>query len=205
MDAMTRRRAFADTLLAALGLGATAPANPSPDHRGLDWMLATFGEQAVTDAIVRIGADMTTLRRELRRSEKREMRHTETRRRRKTNRDEILYRGPALWGDLTPDRWREIRNRCNRRVAVIASERDLMLGSHSIPAGSRILIDLRRGMPEAAMCELVRTRDGSTRLHIWGFKGEIDPTRAPAFVLSGSGLPDEDELFRIQEEMEKDS
>ena len=188
MDAMTRRRAFADTLLAALGLGATAPANPSPDHRGLDWMLATFGEQAVTDAIVRIGADMTTLRRELRRSEKREMRHTET-----------------LWGDLTPDRWREVRNRCNRRVAVIASERDLMLGSHSIPAGSRILIDLRRGMPEAAMCELVRTRDGSTRLHIWGFKGEIDPTRAPAFVLSGSGLPDEDELFRIQEEMEKDS
>jgi hypothetical protein len=202
MDPMTRRRAFADTLLTALGLEAAAPEAPAPEHRGLDWMLDLWGEDRVTAAFLRVGGDMAALRKELRREEKRAMRHAETRRRRERNGDTVLYRGPALWGDLSPDRWREVRNRANRRVAVIASERDLMLGRFPVPAGSRILIDLRHGMPARAMVELVRTQDDRMRLHIWGFKGEIDADRAPAFALPGTGLPDEDELFAIQDRLE---
>lgn len=36
-----------------------------------------------------------------------------------------------------------------------------------VPAGSRVLIDLRRGLSECMACEVVRTADGRTRLHVW--------------------------------------
>lgn len=36
-----------------------------------------------------------------------------------------------------------------------------------IPAGARVLIDLRRGMHAVMIAEVVRTADGRTRLHLW--------------------------------------
>lgn len=44
--------------------------------------------------------------------------------------------------------------------------------SLSIPAGSRVLIDLRHGLRDVMACEVVRTRDGRIRLHLWTGRDE---------------------------------
>lgn len=45
-----------------------------------------------------------------------------------------------------------------------------------VPAGSRVLMDLRRLPAQYATCELVRTANGRHRIHMWGRQQEWVPT-----------------------------
>ena len=197
---INRRQALADSLMGVLGISTAIP-DPT-EHRGLDWMIDTFGEQAVAEAIARKGGlDVSALRKELRQAEKRYKRHVETRRRRERNRDTVLFRGPVSWGCLDPSTHRVVRSRTHR-VAVMSIREDLSLGPDVISAGSRVVIDLRNGIPEHPMCELVETSDGSRRIHLWGFRGEFDPARGRSFATIKNHQPDDDLLYEIQESIE---
>jgi hypothetical protein len=146
-------------------------------------------------------------RREYRATTQRERRHIEAARRRDANRDVMLYRGPAEWGDLDRDRFRQVRNRYRRNVASLVLAQNVTLRDHTIPAGSKLVIDMRNGMPDVPCVELIRTCDGSIRLHAWTIKGELDRSRdIPIFRLAG--MPTESDqtiLYDIQENMEINS
>lgn len=52
--------------------------------------------------------------------------------------------------------------------------------SLTIPAGSRVLIDLRHGLRDVMACEVVCTRDGRVRLHLWtGRDGRLEDETTP--------------------------
>lgn len=210
---MTRRQSFAAVLGSVLGPAALAPA-PSGGKSPLIWMLDTYGDDAVAEAFSRLMAErgsitLRELRKDLFRTARREGRQAVTRQRRERNADEVLIRAPVEWGDLTVAHFREVRNRCRRRMAVLSTNWDLSLGEHSIPAGSRVLIDMRAGdIPATPICELVRTRDGSIRCHLWPFRGQID-REVRSFTIPVREIPrgksshSEADLFSIQEEMER--
>jgi hypothetical protein len=170
---MTRRQMFADSLLGALGIAPVASEGPGrPDS--LEWLMDRYGETTVAQQVATM-VDMQELRRRVRATAQRERRQSESRHRREVNEDVVLYRGPALWGDLD-FAGREVQNRYHRRVQVGTTPTNLCLGQHQIPAGSKILVDCRHGMPMQLSAEIVQSRQG-VRLHLMPWKGSLDPTR----------------------------
>jgi hypothetical protein len=195
---MTRREAFSQSLLRALGITAAVPAK---DQRSkLERLLDHYGEDAVGRELAQM-VDLKELDRRLGRIRNREHRHADARRRRENNRDIVLYRGPADWGDLAPERWLEVKTKCRHRVAVLRLERDIELAGRTVTAGAKVVIDMRHGLPAMPMCEIVQTYNESTRLHIWGRKElRQSDIAVPAFTFREPAS--EEELFSIQERLE---
>lgn len=115
--------------------------------------------------------------------------------------NEVLYRGPLrLWQQFTGrecktvSRHRVLVGATDREYAIRgigvprpleavvlrdedtghpigSSEDERAARSVVIPAGSRVLVDLRRGIHAVMIAEVVRTADGRTRLHVWSRDG----------------------------------
>jgi len=136
------------------------------------------------------------LKRRLQRVKQRERRQAKSSKRRETHGgDEVLYRGPVEL--VQQFSGRECRSIHRRAVLVGVTDQDYTIRGIGIPAAhrvpvayrdddlqtvtepapatrdltipqdSRVLIDLRRGLADVMACEVVRTADGRTRLHLW--------------------------------------
>jgi hypothetical protein len=66
-------------------------------------------------------------------------------------------------------------------IHVVRDAESVDTRSLTIPAGSRVLIDLRRGIYETMACEVVRTGSGQIRLHLWvgatSYEADGEPPR----------------------------
>lgn len=111
--------------------------------------------------------------------------------------NEVLYRGPVqVWQDIASG-GRRVYSAARHRVIVGVADREYAITgiglprpddpvvvrdedtghpvgvegprtrSVTIPAGSRILIDMRHGLRPIMACEVVRTAGGRIRLHLW--------------------------------------
>lgn len=140
---------------------------------------------------------VAALLRDMRRTAQREKRARKaSERRERHGGDEVLYRGPLrIWQQFSGREVRSQITR--RRVLVGDTDREYAIAgigvpheerrsiverdddgmllpvetvrtrSLTIPAGSRVLIDLRRGLADVMAAEVVRTADGRMRLHLW--------------------------------------
>lgn len=136
------------------------------------------------------------LKRRLQRTKNKARRQAKSSKRRETHGgDEVLYRGPVeLVQQFSGRECRSIHRRAvlvgatdqkytirgigipsAQRVPVAYRDDDLQTVTEpatatrdlTIPQDSRVLIDLRRGLADVMACEVVRTADGRTRLHLW--------------------------------------
>lgn len=192
---MNRREMFAGALASALGGIVVPPSHAGGQSKGLEWMLDTFGEAMVASEIASI-IDMEDLRRRLNKRKNKDRRHKITRQRRENNNDTVLYRGPVLWGDLYMEQYRVVRGRA-RKVASGFTRRAMWVGDVYLPSGTKFVMDLRHNIV-TPMVEIILTKDGGYRLHLWNFKGEFWGNKAFKF----DSCVDEEDLFNIQENME---
>lgn len=201
---MTTRRNFLGAALTALTgtavysqVEATLADDelPADDVGKLLRWIDIYGAEAVATEIVAVGRlDLQEIKRRLNRQQRRDRRHADRAKRRERHAgDEVLYRGPLrLW-----QRYGTHAVLSSHRHIVHVTETDVehviadigVAGqdasrSVSIPAGSRLLIDARRGMSDVMATEVVRTARGVIRWHLWLSNVVIDgPDTCP--VLRG--------------------
>ena len=183
------RRGFTQAISAMFGAHVPdVPASTPIDDVGLlVWCIDTFGAEAVSAEIVHQVASGTlsirSVKQSLNRSRNVSIRHAKSRERRERHRgDTVVYAGPVRLSIASEGRI--VRTSHNRSVIVDTTKTVLHIDgigipssdrsdsitrrSITIPAVSRILIDMRRGTHyDVWSCEVIQTPRGDTRVHLW--------------------------------------
>lgn len=186
------RRAFMQSVAAAFGGSVALPAILEEaayadvagdcDAVRLAKWIECYGHDVVAEQIIdllRAGElTMPVLKNRLNRKSRREQRAKQSRERRERHAgDEILYSGPVhIEPELIDQLCRRDVRTVNRRAVRIGESDGKGLAvrgigseatSIDVPAGSRILIDLRHATGGLMACEVVRTNRGEIRFHAW--------------------------------------
>lgn len=188
---MSDRRGFLAGLFGAAA-GVAVAADGEASTWPLERLLDVYGEEQVGTAVGEL-LDLRELRRKLAGSRRRDYRARKRRDRRERCRDAILWQGLlavaavrdellALPGDADYDpETRQVRHGGRGRPAVRKTRLpyDLELVSyqsgvpeeHLVPAGTRLVMDVRRELGEICTAELVEVLGREHRLHLWTAAG----------------------------------
>jgi len=188
---MSDRRGFLTGLFGAAA-GVAVAVEGEASTWPLERLLDVYGEEAVGTAVGDL-LDLRELRRKLAGSRRREYRARKRRDRRERCRDEILWRGLlgvttvrsellALPGDADYDpETRRVRHGGRGRPAVrkarlpwdleIVSYQSGLSEEYLVPAGTRLVMDVRRDLADICTAELVEVVGREHRLHLWTAAG----------------------------------
>lgn len=186
---MTSRRGFLTSILGAAAGTAVAEEMVSPPVTdpawGIEQLLDWYGEDLVCSELRGL-VDLRELRRRCGRIAQRERRASRARVRREVHDDTIVWRGRLAIGgletwlqELPRDPHYDGRGRRGIRKSVMPWQLEIVayddtgsVETYEVPAGSRLVMDLRRPLGEICTAELVECIGRPRRLHLWTRSGE---------------------------------